>query len=320
MVYYYTMDNDNTYTYDSLDTVLSLNEPPIELYITPLTPYLICNHYLSTELHKHNGKYVHYELNVTANDLFTNQNYHDIQDLDIVQVQVDHFDFFYDTVLPILHNSHKRVILITSQWHLPQITQNHKTDQLLNHPAIFLWISQNPIYTNRPNYMAFPYGIHHHQLEKYIAFVQSEHSSDKKETRILNQYASVHGHLPQNHIRRIVDIFGINSGPLMNYTDYLTSISKSEFVISTPGDREDCYRHYECIGLHAIPVSNIGGGYKDIFCENMVYSNSDEMVQMVQEKNVPYEYNPPNRDIITISYWLYKIRERVDQLNHTDVV
>jgi hypothetical protein len=53
----------------------------------------------------------------------------------------------------------------------------------------------------------------------------------------------------------------------------VTNILKSEFVISTLGDRDDYYRHYECI------VSNINDGYKDIFEENMVYSNANEMIK-----------------------------------------
>ena len=37
------------------------------------------------------------------------------------------------------------------------------------------------------------------------------------------------------------------------------------------GDRDDCFRHYEAIGLNTIPVSNIGFLYKRIFGDNMLY-------------------------------------------------
>jgi hypothetical protein len=116
----------------------SLNENPINTYITPLTPYLICNHFISTEIHNTAPKFVEYSIDVSANDLLRTQNYHDIQDLDIIQVQVDHFDFFYNTVLPILTTTTKRVILITSQWHLPQIHRNAKTDHVITHPNVLL--------------------------------------------------------------------------------------------------------------------------------------------------------------------------------------
>jgi hypothetical protein len=38
------------------------------------------------------------------------------------------------------------------------------------------------------------------------------------------------------------DIFGKDSGIFINYTDFLTNILNAEFVISTTGDRDDCYR------------------------------------------------------------------------------
>jgi hypothetical protein len=88
-------------------------------------------------------------------------------------------------------------------------------------------------------------------------------------------------------------------------------ISKSEFVISTAGDREDCYRHYECIGLNAIPISNIN--YQEIFGNNMVYSNPEDMVKMVQTGKIQsgVTYNPPDKNIITIDYWVKSIDDIV---------
>jgi hypothetical protein len=92
------------------------------------------------------------------------------------------------------------------------------------------------------------------------------------------------------------------------------NILNVEFVISTSGDRDDCYRHYECIGLNAIPISNINGGYKEIFEENMVYSNAEEMMNMIKYQTVNSNYTPPNKDILTISYWVCKINEKLNLL------
>jgi hypothetical protein len=299
--------------------MLYSKKPLVDRFVTPLTPYVICNHYISTELFKVHWKYVDYTIDINANNLLVNQNYNAVRDLDIVQVQIDHFDFFYEMVLPVFVRNNIRIILITSQWHLPQISRNAKTDSLLSHPNILLWISQNPIYTQNAKYMALPYGFLHHSLEKYVQFIQSRDHVDtsNKNTRILNQFVSTHRHLPNNHIRKTVDLFGKNSGSPLSYTDYLTNISHAEFVISTPGDREDCYRHYECIGLDAIPVSNIGGGYKDIFGENMVYSTPEEMVNMVQNNVVPYEYIAPNKDILTVPYWVFKMNQRIELLRRS---
>jgi hypothetical protein len=299
-----------------MDNINFENVNPIEYLITPLTPYFICNHFISTEIHNTNeSKYIGMNLDLKANDLIKNKNYNDIKNFEIIQIQVDLFDFFYYEILPIIIKNNLKVIIITSQWHLPQIIRNDKTDNLLNNNNILLWISQNPIYTNNKKYMAFPYGICHHYINAYFNFINSNNIN--KNIKILNQFASVHNHLPDNHIRKIYHIFGKNSGkePL-NYIEFLTNISKSEFVISTSGDRDDCYRHYECIGLNAIPISNINDGYKEIFEDNMIYSNAEEMINMINNNDVNYNYNKPNRNILTISYWVSKINERINLLNN----
>jgi hypothetical protein len=168
--------------------------------------------------------------------------------------------------------------------------------------------------------MAFPYGLCHHNVNYYVQFYKFNNiNNDKilKPIKILNQYANTHGHLQNNHIRKMFDIFGKNSGKgQVNYTEFLKNILNSEFVISTSGDRDDCYRHYECIGLNAIPVSNINDGYKDIFEDNMVYSNAEEMINMINTNIVNYNYKPPNKDILTISYWVCKINQKINLLKN----
>jgi hypothetical protein len=299
-----------------MDNIDLKNINPVEYLITPLAPYFICNHFISTEIHNTlDSKYIGITLNLNANDLIKNENYNDIKNFEIIQIQVDLFDFFYDKILPIIIKNNVKVVIITSQWHIPQIKRNHKTDDLLNNSNIILWISQNPIYTNNEKYMAFPYGILHHNIKNYANFIKSNNINTDKNIKILNQFASAQHNLPNNHIRKIFDIFGKNSGEKLNYKDFLTNILNSEFVISTTGDRDDCYRHYECIGLNAIPVSNINnGGYQDIFGDNMVYSNAEEMINMINENMVNYNYKKPNRDILTISYWVCKIHEKINLL------
>jgi hypothetical protein len=299
-----------------MDNIDFNNVNPIEYLITPLAPYFICNHFISTEIYNTFGsKYIGMNLDLKANDLIKNENYNDIKNFEIIQIQVDLFDFFYDKILPIIIKNNLKVVIITSQWHRPQIKRNNKTDDLLNNTNIILWISQNPIYTNNEKYMPFPYGICHNNINDYVNFINSNNINIDKNIKILNQYASVHNHLPNNHIRKIFDIFGKNSGKEnLNYTEFLTNILKSEFVISTSGDRDDCYRHYECIGLNAIPVSNINDGYKDIFEDNMIYSNADEMINMINNNTVNYNYKKPNRNILTIAYWVSKINEKINLL------
>ena len=300
-----------------MDNIILENINPIEYLVTPLMPYFICNHFISREINNSDCKYIgiNLQLLIKANDLIKNKNYNDIKNFEIIQIQVDLFDFFYDEVLPIINKNNIKVVIITSQWHLPQIhRENSKTDKLLNNSNIILWISQNPIYENNEKYMAIPYGICHHNVIDYVNFIKSNNINNSKNIKILNQYACAHNHLPNSHIRKRFDIFGKNSGKSMNYTEFLTNILNSEFVISTAGDRDDCYRHYECIGLNAIPVSNINDGYKDIFGEDMVYSNAEEMINMINTNIIKHNYKKPNRDILTIAYWVCKINQKINLL------
>jgi hypothetical protein len=69
------------------------------------------------------------------------------------------------------------------------------------------------------------------------------------------------------------------------------------------------------LGLNAIPVSNISDGYKDIFGDNMVYSNAEEMINMINTNIVNYNYKKPNRDILTIPYWVNKIYQKINFLH-----
>jgi len=340
-------------------------------YVTPLTPYLICNHYISHEIHVPSNKRfrLSYNLNrsqysgkinpnsnqflmwdtqninryknalnwstrlakhdkiptlfagtlqIKANDLIKYKNYDDIKNNDIIQIQVNLFDFFYYEVLPFLINKNIKVIIITSQSHFPPLQISSKTDHLLNNSNIILWISQNPIYTNNIKYMAFPYGLCNDSVNEYSNFIHSHTMNTDntyKNIKLLNQRSTPHSHFSENHIRKQFDIFGKNSGEPLKYNDFLTNILNSEFVISTTGDRDDCYRHYECIGLNAIPVSNINNIYKDIFEDNMIYSNAEEMVEMVNNNIVQYNYKKPNIEILKISYWVNKMYQKLNLIN-----
>ena len=99
-----------------------------------------------------------------------------IKNYDIIQCQVNYFNYFVETILP---NINKKIILITSLCHLPQIQKNDITDNLLKNDKIFLWISQNPIYTSNKKYMAFPYGIHPGSVKQYYNFLKNNKQKKK---------------------------------------------------------------------------------------------------------------------------------------------
>ena len=48
---------------------------PLPNLVTPITPYFLCNHFISTEIHSRSGwKYIGINLKIEANNLLKNKN------------------------------------------------------------------------------------------------------------------------------------------------------------------------------------------------------------------------------------------------------
>ena len=280
---------------------------------TPLMPYFMCNHHISTEINESDSKFVGLKFDFNSNDILKNNNLQAIKNYDIVQVQVDYFKDFCKYILPFLRANNIRIVLITSQWQMPQVEISSESYECLNCDNILLWASQNPIYSNHDKYMAIPYGLNHISLSNYIEFVKlNEHNI--KIDNLFNGHAGTHAHLPINHIRRTHKIFGENSPQRLDYSSYLSMLSRAKFAISTTGDRDDCYRHYECIGLKAIPITNVGNEYISIFGNNMIYLNADQLLDIVSCNHLNYSYIIPDRNILTIIYWKIRLFAKLNEL------
>ena len=194
------------------EDILLSDKPPLTYLVTPISSYFMCDHFISTEVDPLSPTFIGINLKLSANNIGIHKNFDTIQNMDIIQVQVDHLSYFQDKVLPFLYHKNIKVILFTTQVLLPQIQRNERTDALLNHPSIHLWISQNPIYQHK-KYMAFPYGIHHLDIENYVR----HYTFSEKQRTILNQHAALHPHLPENHVRRFYDVFGKGTGEKLPY-------------------------------------------------------------------------------------------------------
>tara|TARA_B110000967_G_scaffold209626_1_gene266706 strand:+ start:5781 stop:6680 length:900 start_codon:yes stop_codon:yes gene_type:complete len=296
-----------------MDKIINSNNSNYLKYIiSPITPYFICDHHFSTEIYKGDYKYIDIDinglLNENTNDLYLNKNFDKIKEGDIIQVQVDLFNLFVNDILPKISC---KITIFTSQWHLPALCKNEITDKCLEDEKIILWISQNPIYENHNKYMAFPYGLRHTTLNPYMNFVKHNYKKifdiDTKTNLCFNSPFQCGINILGHHIRRD-PIFNNVRGKILPYDNYLNNILKSKFTISTSGDRDDCYRHYECIGLNSIPISNIN--YKEIFGNNMIYSNIDEILKNINGE-VDTNFYFTDKKFLLIDYWRDKILLRL---------
>ena len=140
-----------------------------------------------------------------------------------------------------------------------------------------------------------------------------------KNKNILHTNLNVEDWYPEDHIRQQYSCFGVDSPERLGYVQYLKEMTRSRYIFSHQGDRPDCYRNYEAIGLGCIPISNLAEEFQEIFEENMIYSNGEDMQKMLEISRVMIaghdkEYTLPNRRIILSSYWREKIIERIKKV------
>jgi hypothetical protein len=276
-------------------------EKCLSTIINPFSLYYLCDHYFGDEITKYN-----IPIPNNKNDLFQNTDLSKIKDGDIIHCQVNYFSHFCNEILDKIG---KKIILTTGQWHLPQIQTSHLTEKVITHQNVILWVSQNPIYYNNDKYLAFPYGIAHYNIEDYAKFLINNQPLEKNKEII---------YLPINkntHPCREKLPFKDMISPV---SEYYKQMSDGKFILSPIGDRDDCYRHYEAIGLGTIPISNVNNLYKNIFTTNMVYVNIDEMVNMIDKDSIDIVYKEPNKDLICFEYYkniVYKILKDTKYIN-----
>lgn len=106
------------------------------------------------------------------------------------------------------------------------------------------------------------------------------------------------------------------SRQIMEYTDYLQRIATAHYVFSPNGDHPDCHRHYEAIGLGAIPVTQLNEQWYDFFEPgSVIYSNTEwnttRLVQNQQLLAIPPSRGQPNRNQVFEEYWMEYVERRV---------
>ena len=280
-------------------------------FVNPLSGYLLSKHIVCSknEAQKYESRFPH--IAKRNNLLITTNFFYQVQNNDVVYVHTDPpmIRYFLETVVPYLKNKNIKVILFTGKQHLPQVHRSALSERLLECDQVRLWISQNPIYHNHPKYFAFPYGL---RCDPYMLniYYANYHKPNVPKTIFLSNMAQIaHYHLPKDHIRKkYEELFHKNKLTIEKYMD---TLHRSKFTVSTSGDREECYRHYESILMGCIPVSNIRKPlYEHIFGDNMVFMSDDELVACVKN-DCKLTYRKPNRDIVLLHYWKDKVQRRL---------
>ena len=94
------------------------------------------------------------------------------------------------------------------------------------------------------------------------------------------------------------------------YGEFLNELAKSKYVISPDGDHPDCHRHYEAIGLGAVPITELDPFlYRHLKEGPVVYRNTNWNVTWLEE-TLP-ETNAVNRNLVFEEYWMEYIERAV---------
>lgn len=317
-----------------------LKEPQslLPFFINPFSPTLLCDwHYSSGEPDTWKG-------DVTWSQIATNPLTREnagllVEPCESVCVDIAVFEPFVAEILPLIK---VKVLLFTHRWNLPQLNRTHSTDLVRRHPNVAHWFAQNPAYVEEGTYSAFPYGLEpvslpefgdafldyhddttirqqyqqQHQQEQHHQ-QQQQHQHQRQGSKYRKSSTIQHLHVSDTHPSR-EKLIAIQEGrgqqdPL-DVRQYYTEIAATRFLISPHGDRPDCYRHWEAIGLGAVPIANIDRAlYGPMFGRDMVYvDGADEMIALLDDPStLDSLYRPPQSHRVLTRYWTRRVdRER----------
>lgn len=285
------------------------------LIITPVSAYYISNFYLGVEpknlnLPKSKSKHLKENLNL-------------LKDNDIIFIENNSFKLFVEDFLP---NIKTKFVLLTSQTNRPRLTNKILIDTVLNNNFLIVWFSHNPIKITS-KYKMLPYGINNGIVcsvlkDRNIApllYINELKKNVKKTDNIISLPMRV-THSCRRYFPHIMPVDGVrhDNKVIMTIPDYYKNLHKAKFVLSPIGDREDCYRHWEAIGLGCVPISNVNKNlFKQTLKSSMLYKDCTEMLNNYKNNDI-LDYNEPNKDLICLSYWINEINKYIKNSDHEE--
>lgn len=193
---------------------------------------------------------------------------------DTLCVENDYFDNFKYVYLPRLKVP---IYLFTFQEHLPALSDS----SIIDNPLIIKWFCQNAFH---PKQIPLPFGLDKRKLPEY----QKVYNSPILKSTIIKLLP-----LSKTHTSRepLVDC----KENRLNVSQYYQELSSSLYTISPRGDRPDCYRHWEAIGLGTIPICNCYG--------YQIRSMEVSEMLAINQRELEKSYEEPVREMVLVKYW-----------------
>jgi len=299
----YSPDVDEAVSMLNRNRHLKESQSLLPHFVNPFLPMLICDWHYGGEP-DNDGVDGTWSSSIVTRPLNAS-NVHNVQPCESVCVDVTAFESFVSTVLPLLE---VKVLLFTHRWNLPALIKSSLTDAVRIHHHVAHWFAQNPLYTEDERYSAFPYGIEPKMLPSFGEAFLTYHEGNKSKLETLEQLHLRASH-PSRH-RLIARSEDASKHALLQVRAFYKSIANTQFLISPRGDRPDCYRHWEAIGLGAIPVANINSSlYGPLFGNDMMYvDEADQMLELLDNPRILADlYQAPRSHRVLTTFWSKKV-------------
>jgi len=265
--------------------------------VTPFTPFVLSDAYFSPEIEKYGLQ----KLNPKSINLAKTRKMPSLKN-PVIFVQVDQLATFCSTILGDIFQP---FTLITGKWHLPPLQEDGYTQEILENPFLTEWYSQNQVYSNLP-ILPFPYGVELTSAPHIWWRMRLRGIFGLGRSGVFVPHVRIHRHLAGSALQTRQELHSLAS-PRLPLAPYLGKILRHRFVISPPGDRLDTYRHWECVALGAVPVSNLPHIFSELFGDGMIFV--DSLADFVRSN--PKLIRPaPNARLASVRYWRDRVKNQ----------
>jgi hypothetical protein len=235
--------------------------------------------------------------------------------------RLEHNDTIYVTFIALeefvnhkLDKITKDVVIISGQFQRTRMVPNHVIVKLLNNPHVIQWFCQNlPYYGGvdpfHPKISPFPYGLKevahnpalNRPLEAYKqVFFQNLMIQDPNVGRSKMVYAGPlrlrklpsRASIPTEVSRRLAP------------KQFFQNIANSTYILSPNGDRPECYRHYEALGLGTVPITELDPVlFRHLEAgHSVIFNNTNWNLTTLESQLNPQP--TVNRNLIFEEYWI----------------
>ena len=241
----------------------------------------------------------------------------------------------------ILPKINKKIVLITTTdsecYH--DVLDEH-TNKILINDNVVLWFATNNRIKHKKCRM-FPLGVNWcgHFIKGYAKNLMN---GDPIKTQTV-----VNLNLGMNWVGR--KLFPVI--PRMEATEFFSIMKTGKYIPSPRGDRPDCYRYWEAIGLGTIPISDIPSEfYYGMFGDSMYFVDKQNImtekdflplteeqtkdmnlivpehyfrlrmiVKLLENPSLLPEYVMPDRNLVTFDYWKKYVLDNINDYKMSNI-